>query len=165
MPTTPNDQNAPSGGNAATAGMAFQANVAAQLVAAPPAFIRPEQITAHLSVRAAKKLFRDLWVHSSTTGSPFDVHPQILIYPALVVQRADEEFVTIVDKALGHDPIPNDSAEIEAHIEATSVRSERLIDAVQALLPGPPAPSTLTEFPGFELSGERGWRCDGVFAR
>jgi hypothetical protein len=126
------------------------------LDALPPAYIRPEQIGAFLSLGVAKKLFLGVWIHQSTTGSIFDVHPQILIYPAVLVQRADEEFVTIVDPGLGHDPMPPDSSTIGSHIEGIRERSERLLGAVRAILPGLPNPSALTEFPGFIRSPARG---------
>jgi hypothetical protein len=122
----------------------------------PPSYIRPEHIRAHLSAPATKKLFRGIWVRRNTTGSAFDVHPQILIYPALLVQRTDEEFVTIVDNGLGHDSMPKESDSIRPHIDAVRLRSERLLAMVQALLPGLPAPSALAEFPGFVRSPSRG---------
>jgi hypothetical protein len=118
------------------------------LVGAPPPFIRPEQV--------AKRLFLGLWLYRSTTGSPFDVHPQILVYPAILIQRSDEEFVTIVDRGLGHEPIPNDSSFIEQHIEAIQARSDRLLATIQAVMPGLPAPSELTEFSGFVQPPSRG---------
>lgn len=126
------------------------------LVSAPPSFIRPEEIAAHLSVRAARKVFLGVWIHRSTTGSPFDFHPQILVYPAILIQRVDEEFVTIVDRSLGHEPIPTDSSFIEQHIEAIQDRSDRLLAIVLGILPGLPAPSELTEFPGFVQPPSRG---------
>lgn len=140
----------------------YQQLARCHLIGAPPPFIRPEQATAYLSVRAAKKLFLGLWIRCITTGSAFDVHPQILIYPAILIQRADEEFVTVVDSGLGHDPIPNDSSAIELHIDATRNRSNNLLATIQAVLPGLPAPSELTEFPGFMQPPSRG-RATKVF--
>jgi hypothetical protein len=127
----------------------FESLAREKLLSAPPFYIVPTHIQAHLSTSAAKRLFLGVWLHHSTTGSVFDMHPQILVYPAVVVQRVDEEFVTIVDRSLGHDPIPIDMSEIAQHVRSIRARSERLRTAISDIMPGLPLPSPLAEFPGF----------------
>ena len=96
----------------------YQCLARRHLLGAPPPYVRPEHIAAYLSTSVARKLFRGVWVHQSTTGSIFDVHPQILIYPAILVQRADEEFVTIVDSGLGHDQFRQRALKSEVILKA-----------------------------------------------
>jgi hypothetical protein len=119
------------------------------LILAPPPYIGPAQISAHLSAKAAKKLYLGVWVRRVSTGSPFDVHPQILVYPAVLVQRSDEEIVTIVDRGLGYEALPNDSELIADHLDAVTERSGRLLATVRQSLPGLPQPSSVLDFPGF----------------
>jgi hypothetical protein len=116
-----------------------------------PPFLRPSQLTAYAVATGVRRIFRALWVKRHKAGSVFDAHPQLLVYPALLIERSDDALLTVVDHSLGRETVPYDVTRLSDHLDIMREKSERLLQLVIDELPGVPAPSARLSFPGFSM--------------
>jgi hypothetical protein len=135
----------------------------ATIVREPPAYLAPHQMIAHISLEACRRLYQALWLRRIRAGSPFDVHPQIQIYPAVVIERRDSVFIVVVDRSVGHSTLPTVEDDLPHHLDDVAAKTERLMATVSEILPGLPGPSKLEAFPGFPQPTLRRGAFSGAF--
>lgn len=131
-----------------------------QLVADIPSPVRPTQLTGFISANAVRRVFRALWISWESSGSEgmLDTFPQILVYPAAVLERVDGVLLHVADGRFGRSFVPADVAELKGHLDAVERSSNRLLDAVFNELQKRFGVSDLTAFPGFPSTPLRGSR-------
>jgi hypothetical protein len=88
------------------------------------------------------------------TGAHFDVHPQITVYPALIIRRRDDLLVTIVDEHQRF-TVPHEVNDLSRHIGDVAASADTLLQAVNAELESSMVPTGIEEFPGFRGSLEQ----------
>jgi hypothetical protein len=75
-------------------------------------------------------LFRVLWIARRKDGAHFSPYPQINVCPAAIIERHDNELVTVIDKR-GH-LIPNRSDDLAKHLAAVADGSDRLLTTIKS---------------------------------
>jgi hypothetical protein len=129
-----------------------------QLVADIPSPVRPTQLTGFISASAVRRVFRALWINWESFGSKgmLDTFPQILVYPAAVLERADGTLLHIADGQFGRAFLPAEVSDLKEHLEAIGRNSDRLLDAIFQELQKRFEVSDLAAFPGFPATPLRG---------
>ncbi|MGP9812928.1 hypothetical protein ACTZWT_15585 [Rhodopseudomonas sp. NSM] len=137
-------------------GEIFDLLARSQLVRDPPVYINCEQILAHASDASVRRVFRAAWVSRVRSGSPFDIHPQIQVYPAAVIERSDRGLVTIIDRSVGRETVPSRGDRVAQHRVDVGSLSDALLAKLKTFLPSLPQASSIAEFPGFPTPPTRG---------
>jgi hypothetical protein len=123
------------------------------LIRDPPERLRPTQLTAYLTPSDVAHVFCALWIVHRIDGAHWDVHPQLTLYAALVIQRGDGLLVTVVDDG----PrlcVPYNMNDLGEHAEAVAGNAENLLQAVNQELNLSAVPSDIEKFPGFGASAD-----------
>jgi hypothetical protein len=113
--------------------------------------LRPAQITTYAPASTIRHLLHALLVHWESSGSPImlDTFPRILIYPAVVIERADGKLLVFADTSLGHSVMPTKIEELPPHREKVKSSSETLLLDILSRLGQNRSVSPLSEFRGF----------------
>ena len=74
-------------------------------------------------------VFRALWVVHRVDGAHFDVHPQLTVYAALVIQRSDGLLVTVGDDG-PRVSVPYDMEDLSQHAGEVAEHAEPLLQAM-----------------------------------
>lgn len=135
----------------------FELLARSELVRDPPVYINCEQSLAYVSDASVRRVFRAMWVRRVRSGSPFDVHPQIQVYPAAVIERSDRGLVTVIDGKIGRETVPNRGDRVAEHVSDVGRRSDALLARLKAILPSLPEASPIAEFSGFPVPPKRGF--------
>jgi hypothetical protein len=123
------------------------------LISDPPASIQPTQVLAYTSRGDVVRLYHALWVARRKDGAHFDAFPQINLYPSIVLERRDGQLLAVLDHRPPRVAVPHKYDRLPAHIDELAANSTALLRAVHAELDVALAPSPLTAFPGFPLTG------------
>jgi hypothetical protein len=118
------------------------------LIRHPPEPLRPAQLTAYIDASNVVNAFRALWIVRRVDGAHFDVHPQLTVYVALVIQRRDGVLITAVDDGQRL-IVPHENIELGRHIEDVAGSAEKLLQSVNRELDTSIVPSGIEVFPGF----------------
>jgi hypothetical protein len=131
-----------------------------QLVADIPSPVRPTQLTGFISANAVRRVFRALWINWDSLGSEgmLDTFPQVLVYPAAVLERADGTLLHVADVKFGRASVPAEVSGLKEHLEAVEHNSDRLLGAIFHELQKEFEVSDLGAFPGFSATPLRGSR-------
>jgi hypothetical protein len=118
------------------------------LIRNPPERLRPAQLTAYVDASDVALVFRALWVVHRVDGAHFDVHPQLTVYAALVIQRRDGLLATVVDDG-PRLSVPHDMDDLSQHTGEVAEHAEQLLQAVNQELGISTVPTGIEKFPGF----------------
>ena len=132
-----------------------------RLVAVIPSPLRPTQLRAFISGSAVSRVFRALWISWKTSGSEgmLDTFPQLLVYPVIVIERADNILLKVADaKRFKGTFVPSDEMDLKAHLETVENKLNLLLDAICDELEQQFVVSELSVFPGFPTTPLRGSR-------
>src|SRR5262249_10806448 len=99
------------------------------------------------------RLFHALWIARRKDGAHFDAFPQINLYPAIVLERQDGQFLCIVDCLRERITLPHNYDVLAAHIDEVRRNASTLLQAVNVELGAAFPASPLTAFPGFPVIG------------
>lgn len=121
--------------------------------------LRSSQLRQYVEPTGVVAVFHGLHVHYEETGSPcYGPKPQVLVHPAIIIQRDDGVLVTVVDDPngipLGYsklralDDADSDQISLDAHLSAVSLGASAVLSACQAALGGAISPTPLGEFSG-----------------
>jgi hypothetical protein len=129
-----------------------------QLVAHVPSPLRPTQLSGFIAANAVRRMFRALWIRWESSGSEgmLDTFPQILVYPAAVLERADGVLLHVADARFGRSAVPPEVTELKQHLEEVERNSNYLLDAIFDELQKKFDLSDLAAFPGFPSTPLRG---------
>ncbi|KVS34323.1 hypothetical protein LGN07_09915 [Burkholderia cepacia] len=139
------------------------------LVGDVPFSLRPAQLQGYLSQERLRAAYRGILVRYQSRGiSIFAPKPQIDVYPALVLERTDGVFLTVVTEGLECellvDKVTNDEGEsegsqdnIDDHLERVQRSSDQLLAACSGELGFEIRVSPISEFGGFPQA----WQLDG----
>ena len=119
------------------------------LVREPPERLRPAQLRAYVAGDHIAETFRALWVAYGTMGAHFDVHPQITVYPALLLRRHDGLFITVMGDRTERFILPREDCRLAEHISDVTVCANALLQTVRAELETTFVPVGIERFPGF----------------
>ena len=103
------------------------------LIREPPERLRPAQLRSYVTASHVANIFRALWVVHRVDGAHFDVHPQITVYPALIIRRLDDLLITVVDEHQRF-TIPHEANDLSRHIGDVAASADILLQAVNAEL-------------------------------
>lgn len=127
-----------------------------RLAAIAPEHIRPTQVSQYLSLDQVTASFRAVLVTYSSRGSSiFHRMPEVLVYPALLLQRSDGLLFTVVDDdepaRLDMDTVQDGQGEplLVTHVGVMDTRAAALLETCEAELGGVLALSPVDDFPGF----------------
>jgi hypothetical protein len=124
------------------------------LIRDPLEQLRPAQLRSYISASDVTNIFRALWVVHRVHGAHFDVHPQLTLYPALIIRRQDGLLLTVVDERQRF-TVPHEASELPRHIGDVAESADALLQAVNAELERAVVPTGIEEFPGFQVSLEQ----------
>jgi hypothetical protein len=129
-----------------------------QLVDHVPSPLRTTQLHAFISAAAVRRLFRALWIRWESSGAEgvLDTFPQIFVYPAIVLERADGVLIHVAEARFGRSPVPAVAIGLSAHLEEVEQNSVRLLHAIFGELQQVLEISDLDAFPGFPETPLRG---------
>ncbi|WP_455154042.1 hypothetical protein [Cupriavidus campinensis] len=129
-----------------------------QLVAHVPSPLRTTQLRGFISANAVRRVFRALWTRWASSGSAgvLDTFPQILVYPAVVLERADGVFLHVSESRFGRQFVPAEATALRDHLDAVRRGSNELLEAVFAELQMRFDVSDLADFRGFPALQLRG---------
>ena len=121
-----------------------------------PHHIRPTQIRHYLSAQTTAAAFHAVLVAYTSTGAKFFTQiPQIMIYPALLLQRDDGTLLTVLDGNLStrmyldRDDATGDEL-LSTHLTTVAGQATALLEACSTELGMELQPFALTDFPGFQ---------------
>jgi hypothetical protein len=120
-----------------------------------PAYIRPSQLPSFTTSAEIIRAYRALWVTREAQGPHFQVHPQVILNVALVVERRDGILLTVLDDQLEHLALPCDYARLSEHLRGVAALSNLLVDLVQKEIGVELIPASIQLFPGFRPAGFR----------
>jgi hypothetical protein len=123
------------------------------LIRDPPSLIQPSQLSGYVDRADIVRLYHALWVVRRKDGAHFDAFPQINLYPSIVVERSDDQLLAIIDHLRPRITIPHNYDALSAHIDEVETNAIALLQAVHAEVGVTLAPSPLTAFPGFPVTG------------
>ena len=128
------------------------------LVKSIPSPLRPTQLSAYIAASDVRRAFHAIVVTWQASGSDavFDRFPQIIVNPALVLERADGELLHVTDHQLGHEFVPTDSDKLEEHFASVQGKAEQLLGSVAAALGTTLVASDIDVFRGFPTMQTRG---------
>ena len=121
------------------------------LIRDPPERLRPAQLRSYITASDVNNIFRALWVVHRVHGAHFDIHPQLTLYPALIVRRRDGLLITVIEEKQRF-ILPYETNDLSQHIGDVAGGADALLQAVNAELNSSIAPTDIKEFPGFQLS-------------
>ena len=130
-----------------------------QLVVDIPSPIRPTQLMAFISANAVRRVFRALWISWKVAGSEgmLDTYPQLLVYPAAIIERSDGVLLHVAESRFGRLTVPpSDVTAMDAHIDEVRRGSQDLLQAIYNELQKQFDVSDLAAFPGFSYAPQRG---------
>ncbi len=131
-----------------------------QLVVDIPSPVRPTQLTGFISASSVRRVFRALWINWKSFGSEgmLDTFPQVLVYPAAVLERVDGILLHVADGHFGRVFLPAEVGGLKEHLEEVERNSDRLLSAIFQELQKNFEVSDLAAFPGFPATPLRGSR-------
>jgi hypothetical protein len=129
-----------------------------QLIDHIPSPLRPTQLSAFISAAAVRRLFRALWIRWESSGAEgvLDAFPQIFVYPAAVLERADGVLLHVAEARFGRSSVPADATELNSHLDEVERNSAGLLDAIFGELGKRFDIANLDAFPGFPETPLRG---------
>ncbi|RQT94076.1 hypothetical protein [Burkholderia cepacia] len=132
----------------------------AQLVADIPSPLRATQLGGFISANAVRRVFRALWARWEASGSEgvLDTFPQIIVYPAAILERADGVLLHVAEGRSGRQLVPPDATALKDHLDAVRQSSDGLLEAIFDQLEMRFDVSDLVAFPGFPVTALRGSR-------
>jgi hypothetical protein len=130
----------------------------AQLVDHIPSPLRATQLRAFISASAVRRVFRALWVRWESSGAAgvLDTFPQIFVYPAFVLERADGALLHVAEARFGRSPVPADAPWLNQHLIEVAENSSKLLEAIVEELQKSFEIAVLDAFPGFPQTPLRG---------
>lgn len=123
------------------------------LIRDPPSLIQPSQLSGYVDRADIVRLYHALWVVRRKDGAHFDAFPQINLYPSIVVERRDGQLLAVIDHLRPRITIPHTYDALSRHIDEVETNAAALLEAVRAEVGVALAPSPLTAFPGFPVTG------------
>lgn len=128
------------------------------LVKSIPSPLRPTQLSAYIAASDVRRAFHGIVVTWQASGSDavLDRFPQIIVNPALVLERADGELLHVTDSQLGHEFVPTDSDKLEAHFASVRGKAAQLLGSASAALGATLVASDIDVFRGFPSTPTRG---------
>jgi hypothetical protein len=120
-----------------------------------PIYIRPAQLGIYLTAVNIAAVFHGLLVcYRSTGAAVFAQIPQILVYPALLLQRDDGTIFTVIDREQPNymsidKEYEEDDGPLTTHLNAVADEAARLLQVCSDELCMPLVPFELSDFPGF----------------
>jgi hypothetical protein len=124
-----------------------------KLIRDPPNLIQPSQLSAYVDRGGIARLYHALWVVRRKDGAHFDAFPQINLYPSIVLERRDGQLLAVIDHYRQRITIPHRYDALPAHIDEVEQNAAALLQTVRAEADVALAPSPLTTFPGFPITG------------
>jgi hypothetical protein len=124
------------------------------LIRDPPERLRPAQLRTYIDASNVAHVFRALWIVHRMNGAHFDVHPQLTVYTALVIQRRDGLLVTVVDDSQRL-TVPHNMSELGRHTAHVASIADKLLQSMNRELDTSVVPSGTEKFPGFAGSLEQ----------
>lgn len=124
------------------------------LIRYPPERLRPAQLRSYITASDVTNIFHALWVVHRVDGAHFDIHPQLKLYPALIIRRRDGLLITVVDENQRF-AVPYEPNNLSQHIGDVAGSVDTLLQAVNAELDSSIIPTDIKEFPGFHGSLEQ----------
>ena len=130
----------------------------ASLCVETPDHIRATQVLSYITPEAVLDCFHALHLSYEISGSPFFTkRPQILVYPALVLQRNDGALLTVLENS---DPlylsyrngIDDLEQALEPHLGEVAAAAEALLKRTGEQLGLELQPSALDDFPGYPIN-------------
>ena len=115
-----------------------------------PTIIRPSQLPAFVNSQSVARAFRALWITRMAEGAHFQIRPQVILNVALVIERADDVLLTIIDDQLPNTTIPHAAERLNDHIAETTALSDQLIAQVDAELQITTVLFPVKDFQGFK---------------
>lgn len=121
------------------------------LVRSIPSPLRPTQLSAYIAASSVRRAFHAIVVtwQASGSGAVLDRFPQIIVNPAIVLERSDGELLHITDRQVGREFVPTDADKFEEHLENVHGKAAQLLEAVSNALATTIAVSDINVFPGF----------------
>lgn len=127
------------------------------LSAITPAFIRPSEIKHYLGPATVAAAFHALLVSYKGKGvSLFVQTPQVLVYPAIVLQRIDGALLVVAEgrqsAEMEFDPVAEDGGDrlLTTHLAKVTDQAANLLATCNRELGAALAVSALADFPGFK---------------
>ncbi|WNN53248.1 hypothetical protein RIN66_04075 [Hafnia alvei] len=119
-----------------------------------PSLLRPAQLRKYIHIDFIKAVFYGLHVHFEKTGSQlYCPRPRILVYPALILQRIDDAFITITngnkELTLNYTKNSENTDDLTVHLEQVTDNIKELHQACEDELDDTLSISSLSQFPGF----------------
>lgn len=122
-----------------------------------PAFIRPSEIKHYVEPATVGAAFHALLVSYKGKGvSLFVQTPQVLIYPAIILQRIDGALLAVAEgrqsAEMEFDPVAEDGGDrlLTSHLAKVTDQAANLLTACSRELGAALAVSALADFPGFK---------------
>ena len=128
-----------------------------RLASVAPIHIRPAQLRHHLTAANTAAAYHALLVRYESMGATvFAKMPQILVYPALMLQRDDGTIFTVIDRErpnyMNLDRADeNGHASLTTHLAAVADEAAQLLQTCSQELGMDLTPFDLSDFPGFAI--------------
>jgi hypothetical protein len=131
-----------------------------QLVTDIPSPLRATQLRGFISANAVRRVFRALWTRWEASGSAgvLDTFPQIIVYPAAILERSDGALLHVAEGRSARQFVPADATTLKRHLDAVRQSSNGLLEAIFEQLERRFEVSDLAAFPGFPVTPLRGSR-------
>lgn len=131
-----------------------------QLVTDIPSPLRATQLRGFISADSVRRVFRALWARWEASGSAgvLDTFPQIIVYPAAILERSDGVLLHVAAGRSARHFVPSDAAALKEHLDAVRESSDALLEAICEQLETQLEVSDLADFPGFPVTPLRGSR-------
>jgi hypothetical protein len=119
-----------------------------------PERIYSEQLSNYISPANFKAAYHGLLIRYEKSGAPLiGQHPRILVYPALIIERGDSVFFTVIDAEMPilvqQTTLSNGAEALGPHIQEVTVAAEVLLERCSSELGLAVTASPLDAFPGF----------------
>lgn len=125
-----------------------------------PFSLRPSQLLDYVAADKISAVFHGVHIKYEESGSAlFTPRPRILIYPALIFQRNDNIYLTIIDRewpiVMGMRAIDDtDEKSLAPHLIKVEEEAKELLEICSNEVGMPLVPFQLFDFPGFHQSVE-----------
>ena len=142
---------------AANAHRLFELLARSVLAASAPPRIRSAQLANYVRPGDVAASYHAVLVKYEQTGAAFLTQlPRILVYPAIVVERSDQNFFTVIDAELPAvmklSPDAAGEDDLTEHVAEVSAQAATLLQRCSNELGIPLAPRDVAAFPGFARS-------------
>lgn len=122
-----------------------------ELVQIIPRPMVPTQLSAFISANAVRRVFQALFISWRKSGfhALDDTYPQILVHPAVVIERSDGVLLHLADKRHGRFDLSPSPKFLADHFEEISQKFDELLRAIFGELGQAFQMARIDDFPGF----------------